>query len=225
MSARTAAVGWADAVTEAIGRWVLVLTGVPRPELVPRVGRTVIAAGGGLTWGPLPALGAAALAWWLPAFLATRRRRARLAQLDAAVPELAELLLVALGAGAAPHQALGRVARWAPPVLAPELDRAAAMLAAGRPLAEVLDRLGRLSPALAVLTGEVAAAVRTGAPLAEVLSRLADDGRRLARQESEAAARRLPVVLLFPLTCCILPAFGLLTVGPALAAGLRTLQP
>lgn len=216
-----------ERLAESTGRIVLLTTGLDRPELVPRVGRSILAGAAvlGAGIGVAPGLGAAALAWWLPALLDGRRRAARAARADRAVPELAELLLVALGGGASAHRALSLVAPWAPPPVAPEVSRAAAMVAAGRSLSDALARLGRCSPAMAVLAAEIDAAVRTGAPLAAVVARLADDGRRRDRQQAEAAARRLPVLLLFPLTCCILPAFGLLTVGPALAAGLRTLQP
>ena len=50
-----------------------------------------------------------------------------------------------------------------------------------------------------------------------VLSRLADDARRQRRHDLEAAVRRLPVRLSFPLVCCSLPAFVLLTVVPLVA--------
>jgi hypothetical protein len=64
-------------------------------------------------------------------------------------------------------------------------------------------------------------AERDGAPIADLLARLADDARAVVRRRSEAHARRVPVRLLFPLVFLVLPAFGLLTVVPALAAGLR----
>ena len=65
---------------------------------------------------------------------------------------------------------------------------------------------------------------RYGAPLGPTLDRLAADMRIAARQRAEAAARRLPIRLLFPLVTCILPAFGLLTVAPLIAGSLRELR-
>lgn len=64
---------------------------------------------------------------------------------------------------------------------------------------------------------------RYGAPLGPTLDRLSADMRVAARQRAEAAARRLPIRLLFPLVTCILPAFGLLTVAPLIAGSLRGL--
>ena len=42
---------------------------------------------------------------------------------------------------------------------------------------------------------------------------MADEVRADRRRTGEAAARRVPVKLLFPLVACVLPAFALLTVG------------
>jgi hypothetical protein len=42
------------------------------------------------------------------------------------------------------------------------------------------------------------------------------------RRRAEARARTVPVRLCFPLVACILPAFALLTVAPAVLAGLST---
>ena len=47
---------------------------------------------------------------------------------------------------------------------------------------------------------------------------------RVVSANITVAARRLPVHLLFPLVLCTLPAFGLLTVAPLLAGGLRSLR-
>ena len=64
---------------------------------------------------------------------------------------------------------------------------------------------------------------RYGAPLGATLDRLAIDVRTASRQRAEAAARRLPVRLLFPLVTCILPAFALLTVAPLIAGSFQGL--
>jgi len=64
---------------------------------------------------------------------------------------------------------------------------------------------------------------RSGAALTTDLSRFADDLRRRQRRAAEERARRLPVLMLVPLVCCVLPAFCLLTVVPMLAAGLSRL--
>jgi len=91
----------------------------------------------------------------------------------------------------------------------------------GSPLAEALDDLAAREPPLRAVAEALAVAERTGAPTAELLARLADEERAALRRRAEAHARRVPVRLLFPLVFLVLPAFGLLTVVPALLAGLR----
>ncbi|HSH59547.1 MAG TPA: type II secretion system F family protein, partial [Acidimicrobiales bacterium] len=63
-----------------------------------------------------------------------------------------------------------------------------------------------------------------GAPLAASLDRIADHVRRQRRRRAEEAARKVPVMLLFPLVVCILPAFALLTVAPLIAGALHELR-
>jgi tight adherence protein C len=67
-------------------------------------------------------------------------------------------------------------------------------------------------------------AERHGSPLTVPLERAADQARDLRRRRAEEAARRIPVMLLFPLVLCVLPAFVLLAVLPLLASSLQSLS-
>lgn len=67
-------------------------------------------------------------------------------------------------------------------------------------------------------------ALVTGAPMLPAVTGLAASLRSEERHRRIAAARRLPVKLLFPLALLILPGFLLLTVGPALLAGLDRMR-
>ena len=69
------------------------------------------------------------------------------------------------------------------------------------------------------------ASERYGVPLTEGLDRVAREARLERRRRAEERARRLPVLLLFPLVLCVLPAFGLLTVVPLLVGSLPDLPP
>lgn len=67
-------------------------------------------------------------------------------------------------------------------------------------------------------------ALLTGAPLLASVDGYAMSLRRDRRAAATERVRRLPVKLLFPLALLILPGFLLLTVGPALLAGLERLR-
>jgi tight adherence protein C len=62
----------------------------------------------------------------------------------------------------------------------------------------------------------VATSMRFGSPLARLLVLQANAIRETERHEAEARARRLPVLMLFPLSLCILPALLVVFLGPPL---------
>jgi hypothetical protein len=63
----------------------------------------------------------------------------------------------------------------------------------------------------------------SGAPVLEAVERYGEERRADDRSACEAAVRRLPVLLSFPLALLILPGFVLLTVAPALSGALERL--
>jgi tight adherence protein C len=147
------------------------------------------------------------------------RRRSRL-------PDAIDLLTVSAAAGLTHREGIRLVARRGPPELRPTFAEVAARMDAGEPLAVALPRLTTAigEPARALVRA-IVTAEQDGAPVRSVLTRLADDARRQRRHDLDAAVRRLPVRLTFPLACCALPAFVLLTVVPLLAAGLHRMGP
>jgi len=140
------------------------------------------------------------------------------------LPDVVDLLVLAVGAGANVRLALEAVAPRAPPVFADAFGLALSRARGGARLADSLMAaiapLGE--PARALVTALVAAD-RYGVPLLPALERLAADGRADRRRRADEAARRLPVILLFPLVLCVLPAFGLLTLAPLVAGALGSL--
>ena len=74
------------------------------------------------------------------------------------------------------------------------------------------------------LVSALGTAVRDGLPLAPVLDRLTDEANAERRRAGEAAARRLPVRLSFPLVACTLPSFVLLAIAPAVLGALSTVR-
>ena len=174
---------------------------------------------------PLAAVFVAAAVWVVPAVRARKSERRRLLRIERDLPEVVDLLLLAVGAGLSVRQATAAVARRSTTLLGSELGRAVAEADRGRRLADALDEVpSRAGDAVRPLVGALAASERYGAPLAPALDRLAAEVRATARRRAEEAARRVPVKLLFPLVLCILPAFALLTVAPLIASALRSLR-
>ena len=148
-----------------------------------------------------------------------RRRRARDGQLAAALPATVDLLAVAVSAGATPFTAIEIASAWAPDVVRIVLDGVLGACRLGASFESALRRCGQRDVRLRPLTDVLATSARLGAPLDAALARLAAESRRDLRRRAEARARTVPVRLLFPLVFLVLPAFGLLTVVPAVVAG------
>jgi tight adherence protein C len=187
---------------------------------------TAVAVVALLVVGPVGAALAAVCVPVLARVRAQRASRARLAALRARLPDAMDLLVVAGAAGLAPRHALRLVAQRGPPELRPAFAEVVARAGTGEPWTRAVPHLVSSvgEPARAIVHA-IVATEQDGAPMGTVLSRLADDARRQRRHDLEAAVRRLPVRLTFPLVCCSLPAFVLLTVVPLVAAGLRRLGP
>lgn len=160
---------------------------------------------------------------------ADRVRRARSRDLrarDDAFPDLVDLFRIAAAAGHPVHRCLELVAVRAPAPVRGSLGVARTLVRRGVPLAEALGALGpELGRSGPVLTDALQASLRTGSPLGPVLDRVVLVARDRRVRAAQTAARRLPVTMLFPLVCCVLPAFGLLGVVPLLAGSLGSLAP
>lgn len=144
------------------------------------------------------------------------------------MPDVIDLFAVAIASGLNTRLALRAVAERAPPGTLTDALRQVGqdVTATGERLADTIERLPNElgSEDVRPLVSAITDAERYGARLGPTLDRLADDARRTRQRRAEEAARRIPVKLLFPLVTCILPAFGLLTVAPLIAGGLRALR-
>ena len=159
-----------------------------------------------------------------PVLRRRRDRRARASAVERDIGDAVTLLGLAVGAG---HNLGGAIAaasqRGDGPVFA-SFRSALGRVERGERLADVLESLPEgLGEPVRPMVAALVSCDRYGAPLGPTLERLASDVRIASRHRAEAAARRLPVRLLFPLVTCILPAFALLTVAPLIAGSFRGL--
>lgn len=187
------------------------------PVTAIAVGAAAVFAACLLPFGPLVAVagGLAGSTW--PRLFARRASKARRVALVNDLPEVVDLLALALGAGLNVPLAVDAVGRRGTGPLAAEMALAAEATRRGQRVADALDEIAaRCGDQVRPLTSLLASGERYGVPLGESLDRLAFDVRGARRRQAEEVARRLPVKMLFPLVVCILPAFALLTLGPLL---------
>ncbi len=176
-----------------------------------------------LLWPPLllvPIALAALLKRWRP----LAKARADKAAVTASLPDATDLLLVAIHAGLTPELALRRLRTYLDGPLRESVEQVFERLENGERFGDALDALidtlgEPARPLVAALTGSE----RYGLPLGPALDVVAAISRDQRRRAAETAARKLPVRLSFPLVLCILPAFIVLTVIPAIFGALRAL--
>jgi tight adherence protein C len=141
------------------------------------------------------------------------------------VPDVVDLLVVAIGAGLTPALAVERLSRLAPPPFDRAFGTVTRRVGHGQRLADALDALREeLGDPAGPMARTLAAAERYGTPLGPALEVLGLEARRERRRLADEAARRLPVQLCFPLVGCTLPAFLLLTIAPLVAGAFRTVR-
>lgn len=147
-------------------------------------------------------------------------------------PEVIELVILAIHAGAAPLAAiettgarLGDPASHLDPRIAAAFTEVCHRVHRGSGLADALRALPEtLGPVAAEFADSIATADRYGLPLGPVLDRLAAEARAERRRRAESDARSLPVKLSFPLVVCTLPSFVLLAIVPAVLGAIATLR-
>jgi tight adherence protein C len=192
LAARVAAAGLDRPVADvvALQAGLALLAGLAALPLVPALpGRLGLAL----------LLGAPATGFLAPELGLRRRAQARKRAMEIELPDVLDLLRVAVGAGLAPRRALAEVGRRHPGLLARELVRAAERARLGEPVGRALDRLAARSPADGVpaLVAALRRAERHGAPLAPTLAAQAAEARsRRAAHRSELAARAAPKIQL-----------------------------
>lgn len=226
-SARRGAVaaGTRRSPVEALGRRARRWTGrLADPAADRHLGRALLLAVPAVVVSPVLVLVVGV--WWWAAPLLRRRRevRSRDAEVRSELPEVVDLFLLAVGAGLTVALAVPAVARHHRGRLGDALSEVARRVRLGERLADALATLPAVvgepvRPLVTVLVGSE----RYGVALVPALERLASEARLERRRAAEAAARRVPVKLLFPLVLCTLPAFALLTVVPLLAGSLHSL--
>ena len=165
----------------------------------------------------LMATGAAARDWWL-----SRAVAKRLSRIEAQLPDVVELLALAVGAGQGPVSAIERIVTLGRGDLVDELGVTLTDIRSGTVLSTALDRMERRVGSVLVtrLCEAVIVALERGTPLAEVLRSQATDVREAARQALMEEGGRREIAQMVPVVFLVLP----ITVVFALFPGLFVLR-
>jgi Flp pilus assembly protein TadB len=127
---------------------------------------------------------------------------------------IADTVAAALRAGVPLGTALVSAANGPAAHLSASLGRARRLVVLGAPWPEALSHSG--DEVLAGIAAAVARAYRLGAPVADALEMHADFSREAAIHRFEESLRRAPVLMVLPLSFCVLPAYVVLGLGPYL---------
>ncbi len=222
----------------------LIQAGYPGPRAVPLYLGSRVVLPLALAMGSFTLLPAAGWPWtvtviaafWFgvfgyvaPPVYVGMRRRARQKEMQKALPDALDLLVVCVEAGLALNQALVRVSEETErlsPVLAEQLALVNLEIRAGTARDEALRNFGERT-GLDDIKSLVAMLVQTdrfGTSIAQALRVQADTLRTKRRQRAEEAAAKTTIKLVFPLVLFIFPAMFVVILGPALIQILETLQ-
>ncbi len=195
------------------------------PAADGRLGVSILVALGCAPFVPLLAPAAGSAVWLCGWWRARAQTRAISDRIRRGLPEVVDLFVVGIGAGLNVPLALRAIGPLCPTPFDDVLQHAVAQTEVGVRTADALESLPiQLGETVRPLSSALIASERYGVPLTASLERLADEVRRDRRRHAEAAARRVPIKLLFPLVFCSLPALALLSVAPLIAGALRALR-
>ena len=171
--------------------------------------------------GFLFAIAGAIVGYMVPGLVVARRIKLRKKQIRNGLPDALDLLIVSLEAGLALDQALLKCAEeleLAYPALSQELKLINLETRAGKPRLEALKNFAARTQVddVRALVGMLVQTDRFGTSVAQALRTHAEESRIKRRQRAEEKAAKLSVKLIFPLVFCLLPAFFVVAVGPAI---------
>jgi tight adherence protein C len=161
------------------------------------------------------------LGYVLPTFYLRMRVKRRQKEMQKALPDALDMLVVSVEAGLGLNQALVRVAEEIDrlsPVLSEQMSLVNYEIRAGTAREEALRNLAERTGLadIASLVGMLIQTDRFGTSVAQALRIHSETMRTKRRQRAEEAAAKTTIKLIFPLVFCIFPALFVVILGPAL---------
>jgi tight adherence protein C len=214
----------------------LIQAGYPGAAAVPMYMGARIAMPAGLAMAGavmMPTLGYSAAAtlmmviylavtgYLLPSIAVGRSVKKRQKEMQKALPDALDMLVVSVEAGLGLNQALVRVSEEidrVSPVLSEQLALVNLEIRAGAAREEALRNLAERTGLqdISSLVGMLIQTERFGTSVAQALRVHAETMRTKRRQRAEEAAAKTTIKMIFPLVFCIFPALFVVILGPAL---------
>ena len=163
---------------------------------------------------------AAALGWILPSGFLSRKVRLRQKEMQKALPDTLDMLVVCVEAGLGLNQAIVRVSDEVEHIssaMSEELQIVNLEIRAGTPREDALRHLGDRT-GMKDIQGLVAMLIQTdrfGTSIAQALRVHSDDLRVKRRQRAEEQAAKTTIKLVIPLAVFVFPAMFVVILGPA----------
>lgn len=163
-------------------------------------------------------VGTAVLGWVLPMYIVNSRARTRREQVERALPDLIDLLVVTLEAGLSFPQSLKLASAKIKEPLASEVRLTLQEQNMGLTLVEALDHLlVRVdTPGVRMFSRSIAQGETMGVSTGQIMRNLAVELRKRQRAYAEERAQKAPVKILFPIMFLIMPALFIVLLLPVM---------
>jgi tight adherence protein C len=157
-----------------------------------------------------------AFGWFGPELLLRSKTQRRQKQIQRALPDALDLLVISVEAGLGFDAAIQRLVDKREDALATEFARVLAEMRVGRSRRDALKEmvLRTQVPDLNNFVGAILQAEQLGVSVTKVLTVQADQMRVVRRQRAEEKAAQLQLKLIFPLAIFIFPALCVVIMGP-----------
>jgi tight adherence protein C len=165
--------------------------------------------------------------WVVPNFILSTRITRRQKEIQRALADAVDLLVICVEAGLGLNQALQRVAvemRHLSELLTTELSQMNMEIRAGTPRDQALMTMANRTGVadLRSLATMLVQTERFGTSIADSLRIHADTMRQKRQQKAEEAAAKTTIKMVFPLAICIFPALFVVILGPAVITIFQT---
>lgn len=157
------------------------------------------------------------IGYYMPNVWLTSKIRARRKEIERAMPDALDLLVISVEAGLGFDSAIQRLTEKANNALTREFRRVLAEIRMGRSRREALKEMVYRTevPDLNTFVAAIIQADQLGVSISRVLSVQADQMRLIRRQRAEELAAKAPLKMLFPMILLIFPAIFIVILGPS----------